>query len=63
MNEKKAKAIRKQVGYHPTDPRGYSENKNSRKAGSTGTVTAKGSRGTYNQAKKLAEQINERHTA
>jgi len=63
VNEKKAKAIRKQVGYHPTDPRGYKQGGNSRIEKSPGTATATGSRGTYNQAKKLAEQINERHTA
>jgi len=63
MNEKKAKAIRKQVGFHPADPRGYKGGNNSKKAGSTGTLAATGSRAVYNQAKKLSEQINERHTA
>ena len=57
MNEKKAKAIRKQVGFHPTDSRGYKDGNNSRLAGSTGTVKATGSRGTYIQAKKLAKGI------
>jgi len=63
VNEKKAKAIRKQVGFHPADARGYKDSSNSRQAGSTGTVAATGSRAVYNQAKKLSEQINERHTA
>lgn len=61
VNEKKAKAIRKQIDYHPTQPRGYVDGHNSKKG--TGTLTIRGSRDAYKQAKKLAEQINERHTA
>jgi len=64
MNEKKAKAIRKQVGFHPADPRGYKGGNNSKKAGSTGTLAATGSRAVYKQAKKLAEGMeNDRRTA
>jgi hypothetical protein len=48
MNLRKAKKIRKAVGFHPAQDRDYDRT-------SQGTVVAKGARRTYKAAKKAAQ--------
>ena len=49
MNQKKVKTIRKTIGYHPTDLRGYSSDSTGRRV--------MGSRAAYIKTKKLTRSI------